>query len=232
MGEGDHALSSATSEVRGRTFMVAMVSGPAVSTAPVIRAVAGLMPWILAMTSEAVDVRGKGTLSLAKRSSWRGPWVLHPSTLQTVFSFAFCGVIVTGSLCCEDARDDAAGRAPWPGTNEVRDQSCPDCCMGEISLHFILLLFSLQLLSSQLDALLSDGGNAKVLVSEGVYIGNDSRISQMQEGIVNYSAVGSRGMEDGKVSVARGGTIEVRMGEGASMKRGSISGGEFGAFSL
>ena len=51
--------------------------------------------------------------------------------------------------------------------------------MGEISLHFILLFFSFQLLSPQLNALLSDGGNVKVLVSEGVYIGNDSCISQM-----------------------------------------------------
>ena len=51
--------------------------------------------------------------------------------------------------------------------------------MGEISLHFILLFLSLQLLSSQLNALLSDGGNAKVLVSEGVYISDDSRISQV-----------------------------------------------------
>ena len=33
-------------------------------------------------------------------------------------------------------------------------------------------------------------------------------------------------MEDGKVGVARGGAIEVRMGEGASMKGGSVGGGE------
>ena len=104
--------------------------------------------------------------------------------------------------------------------------------MGEVLLHFILFFLSLQLLSPQLNALLPDGGNTKVLVSEGVYIGDDSRISQMQKGVVNYSAVRGGGVEDGKVSVARGGAIEVRMGEGASMERGSISGGEFGAFSL
>ena len=39
-------------------------------------------------------------------------------------------------------------------------------------------------------------------------------------------------MEDGKVSVARDGAIKVRMGEGASMKRGSIGGGKLGSFSL
>ena len=104
--------------------------------------------------------------------------------------------------------------------------------MGEISLHFVLLFLSFQLLSSQLDALLSDGGNAKMLVLEGVYIGNDSRISQVQKGVVNYNAVRGRGVEDGKVSVARGGAIEVRMGEGTRMKRGPISRGELRPFPL
>ena len=66
MGEGDDALSSAAGEVRGGTLVVAMVFGPAVSTAPVIRAIAGLMSWILAMAFEAVDMRGELTLSLAK----------------------------------------------------------------------------------------------------------------------------------------------------------------------
>ena len=64
MGEGDHTLSSATSEMRGGAFVVAMVGGPAVSTAPIIRAVAGLVPWILAMASEAVDMRGGGRFRL------------------------------------------------------------------------------------------------------------------------------------------------------------------------
>ena len=117
MGKGDDALGSAAGEVRGRTLVVAMVFGPAVSTAPVIRAIAGLVSWIFAMASEAVDVGGEGTLSLAKRSTWRGPWVLHPSTLQAVFSFTFCWVIVRGSLCCENARDNAAGRGPWSGAH-------------------------------------------------------------------------------------------------------------------
>ena len=66
MGEGDDARSSATSEVRGRAFMVAMVGGPAVPAASVVGAVAGLMSRVLAMAFEAVDMRGKGALSLAK----------------------------------------------------------------------------------------------------------------------------------------------------------------------
>ena len=120
MSEGDDALGGAAGEVRGRALMVAMVSGPAVATAPIVRAVASLVSRILAMASEAVDMRGEGALSLAKRSSWRRPWVLYPSTLQTVFSFAFSRVVVRRSLCCKDARNDAAGRAPWSGANKVR----------------------------------------------------------------------------------------------------------------
>ena len=58
MVKGDDALGSATSEVGSRTLMVAMIGGPAVSTAPVIGAVASLMSWILAMASEAVNMRG------------------------------------------------------------------------------------------------------------------------------------------------------------------------------
>ena len=179
MGEGDDACSGATSEMRGRAFMVTMVGRPAVLTAPVIRAIAGLMAQILAMASETVDIRGEGALSLAKRNPWRGSWVLHLSMLQAVFSFAFSRVIVKGSLCCEDARDNAAGRAPWSGVYQVRGQLHPDCCMGEVLLHFILLFLSLQLLSPQLNVLLSDGGNVKVLVPEGVYISDYSCISQM-----------------------------------------------------
>ena len=179
MGEGDDACSSAASKMRGGAFVVAMVFGPAVSTAPVIWTVAGLMSWIFAMASEAVDMRGEGTLSLAKRSPWRGPWVLHPSMLQAIFTFAFSRVIVRGSLRCEDARNNAAGRTPWPGAHQMRDQARSDCCMGEIPLYFILLFLSFQLLSSQLNVLLSDGGNAEVLVSEGVDIGYYSCISQV-----------------------------------------------------
>ena len=116
MGEGDDALSSAAGEVRGGTLVVAMVGRPAVSTVPIIGTVAGLMSWILAVASEAVDMGGEA-FSLAKRRSWRRPWVLHPSMLQTVFSFTFSRVIVGGFLCCEDTRDDAAGGAPWSGAH-------------------------------------------------------------------------------------------------------------------
>ena len=148
MSEGDNARGGATSEVRGRAFMVAMVFGPAVSTAPIIGAVAGFMSRVLAMAFEAIDMRGEGAFSLAKRIPWRGPWVLHPSTLQTIFTFTFSRIVVRRSLCRKDARDDAGGRAPWSGAHQMVGQSCPDCCMGEIPLHFVLLFLSFQLLSS------------------------------------------------------------------------------------
>ena len=104
--------------------------------------------------------------------------------------------------------------------------------MGEISLHLVLLFLSLQFLSSQFNALLSDGGNAEMLVSEGVDIGYYPCISQVQKGIVYYGAVRGRGMEDPKVGVARGGAIEVRMRKGASMERGPIGRGELRPFPL
>ena len=147
VGKGDNARSGAASKVRGGAFMVTMVFGPAVSTTPIIRAIAGLMPWVFTMALEAVNMRGEGTLSFAKRSSRRGPWVFHPSTFQAVFSFAFCWIVVRGSLCCKNARDNAAGWAPWPGAYQVRGQSRSDCCVGKVSFHLILFVFSFQLLS-------------------------------------------------------------------------------------
>ena len=71
-----------------------------------------------------------------------------------------------------------------------------------------------------------------MLVSKGVDISNDSSISQVQEGVVNYGAVRGRGVEDDKVSVTRGRTVEICMGKRASMERGSIGRGELGAFPL
>ena len=66
MGKGDNALAGATSEVGGGTLMVAMIGRPAVATTLVIRAVASFMSRVFAMALEAVNMRGEGTLSLAK----------------------------------------------------------------------------------------------------------------------------------------------------------------------
>ena len=43
MGEGNNAHSGAAGKMRGRAFIVMMVGGPAVSTTPVIGAIAGLV---------------------------------------------------------------------------------------------------------------------------------------------------------------------------------------------
>ena len=66
MGKGDNAHSGAASKVRGRTFVVAMIGRPAVSTAPIVGAVTGFMSRILTVTPETIDMRGEGALSFAK----------------------------------------------------------------------------------------------------------------------------------------------------------------------
>ena len=66
MGKGDNTRSGAASKVRGGAFMVVMVGGPAIPTAPIIGAVAGFMPWVLAVTPKIINMRGEGVLSLAK----------------------------------------------------------------------------------------------------------------------------------------------------------------------
>ena len=80
--------------------------------------------------------------------------------------------------------------------------------------------------------LLSDGCNAKVLVSEGMNISYHPCISQVQKSVVYYGTVRGRGVKNGKVGVTRGRTIEIRVRKGASVEGGSISRGEFRAFSL
>ena len=66
-----------------------------------------------------------------------------------------------------------------------------------------------------------------MLVSEGMDVSYYSRIPQMQEGVIYYGTIRGGGVKNGEVSVARGRAIEIRMGEGASMEGGSISGGKF-----
>ena len=66
MSEGNDAFGGATGEMGSGAFVVSMIGGPAVSTAPVVGAVASLMSWIFAVASKTIDVRGELTLSLAK----------------------------------------------------------------------------------------------------------------------------------------------------------------------
>ena len=56
MSEGDNAFGCAACKVGGGALMVRVVSGPAVPATPIVRAVAGLVSRVLAVTLEAVDV--------------------------------------------------------------------------------------------------------------------------------------------------------------------------------
>ena len=67
VGEGDDACSSAAGKVGGRALVMAMVCGPAVSTAPIIGAVAGLVSWVLAVTPKTIDMRGRGRFRLPSK---------------------------------------------------------------------------------------------------------------------------------------------------------------------
>ena len=147
MGEGDNTSGCAASKVGRGALVVRVVGGPAVSAAPEVGAVAGLVSRVFAVTLETVDVRGECSLAFPKRTAGRRPWVLHHSSLKTVFSFTVLWVGVGGSLCCMDARDDAAGGGAGTSAKEMRDQARSDGCMRQVALHFILFLFSFELLS-------------------------------------------------------------------------------------
>ena len=148
VGEGDDALACAASKVGSGAFVVPVVSGPAIPAAPIIGAVAGLMPRVLAVAPEAVDMRRERLLTLPKGATRRSPWIFYHSPLKAVFSFAVFWVGVRGPLCYMDAWDDAAGRGSGASAQEMGNQSCPDRCMCQVALHLILFLFSFELLPS------------------------------------------------------------------------------------
>ena len=59
MVEGDDAFGGGAGEVRGGTFVVTMVSAPAVSARACVGTVATIMPWVLAVALKAIRVRRK-----------------------------------------------------------------------------------------------------------------------------------------------------------------------------
>ena len=121
VGEGDDTFARAASKVGRGALVVRMVGGPAVSATPEVGAVAGLVSRVFAVTLEAIDMRGECSLALPKGTTrWR-PWVLHHSSLETVFSFTVLWVGVGGSLCCMDTRDDAAERRSRTSAKEMRN---------------------------------------------------------------------------------------------------------------
>ena len=148
MGEGDNTFACAAGKVGRGALVVRVVGGPAVSATPEVGAVAGLVSRVFAVTLETVDVRGECSLAFPKRTTGRRPWVLHHSSLETVFSFTVLWVRVGGPLCCMDARDDAAGRGLGTSAKEMRDQVCPNRRVCQVALHLILFLFSFEFLPS------------------------------------------------------------------------------------
>ena len=148
VGEGDNAFGCAACEVGRGALMVRVVSGPAVPAAPKIGAVASLVSGVLTMALEAVNVGWECSLSLSKGATRWGSWILYYSPLEAILSFAVFWIGVRGSLRCMNTRDNAAGRGLGTSAKEMRDQACPNCCMCQVALHFILFLFSFELLSS------------------------------------------------------------------------------------
>jgi hypothetical protein len=61
--------------------------------------------------------------------------------------------------------------------------------MGEVPLHGVLLFLRLSLDSVELNPLSLHIGEACILCAQCVNVGNDTRISKMEEGIVNDEAV-------------------------------------------
>ena len=147
MGEGDDTFGRAACKVGRGALMVCVVSGPAVPAAPVIGAVAGLVSGVLTVTFETVDVGWECSLALPERATGWGPWVFHHSPLETVFPFTVLWFAVRRPLRCMNARDDAAGRGLGASTKEMRDQARPNRCVCQVALHFVLFLFSFELLS-------------------------------------------------------------------------------------
>ena len=119
MGKGDDALGRAACKVGRRALMVCVVSGPAVPAAPIIGAVAGFVSRVLAVALEAVNVGWECSLALPKSATWRGPWILYHSPFKAILSFAVFWIGVRGSLCCMDARDDAAGGGSGASAKEM-----------------------------------------------------------------------------------------------------------------
>jgi hypothetical protein len=103
--EGDDALSGAAGEVGRWAFVVGVIGRPTEPTGSIVRAIAAVVAWILAVTGEAI---GEGwQLALAEYRPWGSTWLSYSTPFQAVFAFAIFGVSVSGSLTSVEARDDA-----------------------------------------------------------------------------------------------------------------------------
>jgi hypothetical protein len=78
-----------------------------------------------------------------------------------------------------------------------------DSGMGEISLHKVLLFLHLMLNIVELDPLPLDVCETGVLCSQGVNVGDNSRISEVEECIVYDEVIVRGGVEDGEIRVSQ-----------------------------
>ena len=141
------------------------------------------------MAPETENVGWERSLVFPKGTARWVPWILYHSSFETIFSFTIFWIGVGGSLCCVDARDDTAGGGSGASAKEMGNQACSNRHVCQISFHLVLLFFGFKFLSSQLNSLLSDGGETEVLLPQGVDVCNDSCISQVEERVIYKGAV-------------------------------------------
>ena len=127
--------------------MVRVVSGPAVSAAPVIGTIAGLVSRVLTVALKAVDVGWECPLALPKGTTRWIPWIFYHSPFKAIFPFTVFWFAVRRSLRFMNMRNNAAGRGLGTSAKEMRDQARPNRCMRQVALHFVLFRFSFELLS-------------------------------------------------------------------------------------
>ena len=67
MVQGNDAFGGGAGKVRGRAFVVTMVSAPAVSARACVRAVATVMPQVFAVALKAIWIRRKALFPFAQQ---------------------------------------------------------------------------------------------------------------------------------------------------------------------
>jgi hypothetical protein len=88
-----------------------------------------------------------------------------------------------------EAGYDARGRRGGSLFQEVGVKACANGGMGEIPLHGIFLFLRLSFNSVELDPLPLDVSKTRVLCTQCMDVGNDARISEMEESVVDDQAI-------------------------------------------
>jgi hypothetical protein len=80
-------------------------------------------------------------------------------------------------------------------------EACADGSVSKVSLHDIFLLFCLSLDGVEFDSLPFYVRKACVLCLQGVDIGNDPWIAEVEQGVVDYEAIVGGWVEDGEICI-------------------------------